>query len=92
MIAVLFYSLPFLSYSIRYTLNKEAPATDPPNKSGQIYSRGEQIFQTYRSHPEIPGARMVIAASSKLRAQKILGPSLENLVATATWRPAFVYP
>jgi len=92
MIAILFYSLPFLSYSNRYTVTKETPATDPPNKSGLIYSRGEQIFQTYRSHLEIPGTRRVITARSKLRAPKILGPSVENLVATATWRPAFVHP
>jgi hypothetical protein len=84
--------LPFLSYSNRNILTKEAPATDPPNKSGQIYSRGEQIFQTYRSHLEIPGARRVIAASSELRVPKKLGPRIEKLVTTATWRPAFVHP
>ena len=82
----------FLVTPNRYTLTKGAPATDPSNKSGQTYSRGQQIFQTYRRHLEIPGARRVNAASSKLRAQKILGPSVENLVATTTWSPAFVQP
>jgi len=91
MIVILLYSLPFLSYSNRYTLTKEAAAKDPPNKSGQIYSRDEQIVQAYGSHLEIPGSRRVIAASSKLRAQKIFDPSVENLVATATWHQAFVH-
>ena len=76
---MLFYSLPFLSYSTRYTLTKEAPATEPPNTSGQIYSRVEQIFQTYRSHLEIPVARRVIASSSKTQGPKNIRPQRRKL-------------
>jgi len=53
---------------------------------------GAQIFQIYRSHFNILGYRRVLCSKFHTKDSPIWGATIQNLVATALWHPAFVHP
>jgi hypothetical protein len=55
-----------------------------------VCRRGAQIFQQYRSHPKILGARRMSWRKFSTERPKILGATVPNLGTTATWCPGFV--
>ena len=54
--------------------------------------QGWKTFQKSRSHLKILDARRVTCSMYHTQNPKILGASVQNLVALATWRQGFVHP
>jgi hypothetical protein len=57
-----------------------------------LYTRGANTFQRCRSHLKIPGTRWVAWSNFHMEDLQILGATMQNLVAQATWHPGFVHP
>jgi hypothetical protein len=57
-----------------------------------FYARDAQVFQNSRSHPKIPGARMVTVNEFHTEITQIFGVTVQNLVVTTTWHQEFVHP
>jgi hypothetical protein len=56
-----------------------------------VYTRGAQIFQRSTIHLQILGARSMSLSKYHTEDPQILGATVKNLVATATWCPRFVH-
>jgi hypothetical protein len=54
--------------------------------------RGAQIFQKSGCHQKVLGTRRVIRSTFHSEHPQILGTTVQNLVATVTWRLGFVHP
>jgi hypothetical protein len=57
-----------------------------------LWCSGPQIFHKSSSHLKIPGARMVTSSKFHTDNPKILGATVQNLVAMAIWQPGSVHP
>jgi len=55
------------------------------------WSRDPQIFEKSGRHLKIPGARIAIGGKVHVEDSRIIGPSVENVFAWASWRPGFVF-
>jgi len=53
--------------------------------------QGAQILQKFRSHHRIVGASGVTCSKSHTENPQILGTTVQNLVAQATWRQVYVH-
>jgi hypothetical protein len=56
------------------------------------YTRVANIFEKSRNHLKILEARRVTRNKFHTEAPQILGVTIQNFVAKATWRPGFVHP
>jgi hypothetical protein len=56
-----------------------------------LYTWGANIFHRCRSHLKIPGTRWVAWSKFHTEDPEILGATMLNLVAQATWHPGFVH-
>jgi hypothetical protein len=56
------------------------------------YTKDEQIFQKYRSHFKIVGAKMVTLRKFHIEYPQILGATFQNFVVWATRRSRFMHP
>jgi len=54
------------------------------------WSRDPQIFQKSGSLLKILGARIAIEGKFHVEVSQVLGPSVENVFAWASWRPGFL--
>jgi hypothetical protein len=72
------------------SLNVIKQVSRPYKTAGKI--RNAQIIQKYRSHLKIVGARRVTCSKFNTDDPLVLGAIMQNLFATATWRPGCFTP